>query len=47
MRAVGSYFQLVARHRGKCVDVPAASTANGVRLKQYTCNSGTNQQWSS
>ena len=33
--------------RGKCLDVPSASTANGTRLKQYTCNSGTNQLWSS
>jgi hypothetical protein len=28
------------------VDVPAASTADGVILKQYPCNTGTNQQWS-
>ncbi|MFI7644411.1 RICIN domain-containing protein [Nonomuraea sp. NPDC049400] len=28
------------------MDVPAASTADGVILKQYPCNTGTNQQWS-
>ncbi|MGW3891440.1 RICIN domain-containing protein, partial [Micromonospora chokoriensis] len=42
----GSYFQLRARHSNKCVDVPAAATADGVVLKQYSCNTGTNQQWS-
>lgn len=34
----GGYFHLVNRHSGKCLDVPGASTANGVQLVQYTCN---------
>ncbi len=33
----GSY-RFVARHSGKCLDVPGASTADGARLQQYTCN---------
>jgi hypothetical protein len=31
-------YRLVNRNSGKCLDVPAASTADGVQLQQYTCN---------
>ncbi|MFC6081272.1 ThuA domain-containing protein [Sphaerisporangium aureirubrum] len=34
----GGYFHFVNRNSGKCLDVPAASTADGVQLVQYTCN---------
>jgi chitinase len=34
----GGYYHLVARNSGKCLDVPAASTADAVQLQQYTCN---------
>jgi hypothetical protein len=34
----GGSYHFVNRHSGKCLDVPAASTADGVRLQQYTCN---------
>jgi beta-glucanase (GH16 family) len=37
------YFRLVARNSGKCLDVPGASTANGVQLQQWDCN-GTGAQ---
>jgi chitinase len=37
------YYKMVARNSGKCLDVPAASTANGVQLQQYTCNGTTAQ----
>jgi hypothetical protein len=37
--------QLVARHSGKCLDVADASTADNARVVQYTCGTGTNQQW--
>jgi Ricin-type beta-trefoil lectin domain-like len=30
---------------GKCLDVASASTADGADIQQYTCGSGTNQQW--
>jgi trehalose utilization protein/ricin-type beta-trefoil lectin protein len=32
------YYHFVNRNSGKCLDVPAASTADGVQLVQYTCN---------
>jgi chitinase len=32
---------------GKCVDVAAASSANGTQVQLYTCNGTTAQQWSS
>jgi hypothetical protein len=35
--ADGSYH-FVNRNSGKCLDVPAASTADSVQLVQYTCN---------
>jgi beta-glucanase (GH16 family) len=37
------YFKFVARHSGRCLDVPGASTANGVQLQQWDCN-GTGAQ---
>ena len=30
---------------GKCVDVSGSGTADGTKVQQWTCNSGTNQQW--
>ena len=32
------YYHFVARHSGKCVEVPGASTVDGVQLEQRTCN---------
>lgn len=44
--ATGSgYDRLTVRHSGKCADVRNQSTADSVPVVQYTCNSGTNQQW--
>ncbi|MGW5000861.1 RICIN domain-containing protein [Streptomyces hydrogenans] len=34
----GGAFRFVNRNSGKCLDVPAASTADSVQLVQYTCN---------
>ena len=39
----GGYYHLVNRNSGKCLDVPGASTADGVQLVQYACN-GTGAQ---
>ncbi|WP_254549974.1 ThuA domain-containing protein [Catellatospora tritici] len=39
----GGYYHFVNRNSGKCLDVPAASTANSVQLVQYACN-GTGAQ---
>jgi Glycosyl hydrolase family 12/Ricin-type beta-trefoil lectin domain len=34
----GGFVHLIVRNSGKCLDVPAASTADGVQLQQFTCN---------
>ncbi|MFE2050878.1 RICIN domain-containing protein [Streptomyces sp. NPDC059459] len=39
----GGAYHFVNRNSGKCLDVPAASTADSVQLVQYTCN-GTDAQ---
>jgi hypothetical protein len=41
----GAYNNLVARHSGKCVDVADNSTADHADVVQWTCGSGTNQQF--
>ena len=43
--AGGGYFRIVNQNSGKCLDVASASTADGANIIQYTCGSGTNQQW--
>ncbi|MEU4220416.1 RICIN domain-containing protein [Actinoplanes sp. NPDC026623] len=34
----GGTYHFVNRNSGKCLDVPGASTADGVQLVQYSCN---------
>ncbi|MCZ4608136.1 RICIN domain-containing protein [Streptomyces sp. Lzd4kr] len=41
----GSYVAVVSRASGECLDVNGASTANSAAIITYTCNGGTNQQW--
>ena len=41
----GPWESLAARHSGKCLDVSSASTADGAKLIQWTCGTGTNQQF--
>ncbi|MBX7549277.1 RICIN domain-containing protein [Streptomyces sp. tea 10] len=41
----GSYVNIKARTTGECLDVSGASTADSAALITYTCNGGTNQQW--
>ncbi|MFF7762660.1 RICIN domain-containing protein [Streptomyces griseorubiginosus] len=41
----GSYVNIKARATGECLDVNGASTANSAAIITYTCNGGTNQQW--
>jgi hypothetical protein len=41
----GPYYNLVARHSGKCLDVADASTVNGARLIQWPCGTGANQRF--
>ncbi|MET0623248.1 MAG: RICIN domain-containing protein [Pyrinomonadaceae bacterium] len=40
-----TYFEIVARHSGKCLDVEAESQAAGARVLQWDCGGWTNQQW--
>ncbi|WP_030861234.1 RICIN domain-containing protein [Streptomyces sp. NRRL S-37] len=41
----GSYVTLRSRATGECLDVNGASTADSAAIITYTCNGGTNQQW--
>ncbi|MEV5349441.1 RICIN domain-containing protein [Streptomyces achromogenes] len=41
----GSYVTVVSRATGECLDVNGASTADSAAIITYTCNGGTNQQW--
>ncbi|MFF4360685.1 RICIN domain-containing protein [Streptomyces sp. NPDC001604] len=41
----GSYVNVTSRASGECLDVSGASTANSAAIITYTCNGGTNQQW--
>jgi hypothetical protein len=41
----GSYVNIKSRATGECLDVNGASTANAAAIITYTCNGGTNQQW--
>ncbi|WP_369392684.1 RICIN domain-containing protein [Streptomyces sp. CG1] len=41
----GSYVNIRARAGGACLDVSGASTANSAAIITYTCDGGTNQQW--
>jgi aryl-phospho-beta-D-glucosidase BglC (GH1 family) len=38
-------FKFVGRGSGRCLDVPGASTANGVRLQIFDCNGTGAQSW--
>ena len=40
-----TYYEIVARHSGKCLDVSGASTATGALLHQWDCVGVQNQQW--
>ncbi|MFD7687373.1 RICIN domain-containing protein [Streptomyces sp. NPDC059781] len=41
----GSYVTIRSRATGECLDVNGASTVNSAAIITYTCNGGTNQQW--
>jgi beta-glucanase (GH16 family) len=38
-------WRLRARHSNRCLDVPSSSTANGVQLQQWDCNSSNAQNF--
>ncbi len=37
--------EIVNQNSGKCLDVPGGSTADQVKVQQFTCNGGGNQHW--
>jgi hypothetical protein len=39
-------YHFVSHYSGLCLDVPSASTADGVQLQQYACNGTGAQSWS-
>ncbi|WP_328432403.1 RICIN domain-containing protein [Streptomyces sp. NBC_00453] len=41
----GPYYNLVARHSAKCLDVSDNSAADSATILQWDCNTGLNQQW--
>ncbi|MFE6042226.1 RICIN domain-containing protein [Streptomyces sp. NPDC056452] len=41
----GGTYHFVNRNSGKCLDVPSASTADSIRLQQYTCNGSAAQSF--
>ncbi|RZU23894.1 RICIN domain-containing protein [Streptomyces sp. BK239] len=45
LTAAGGYVTVKSRATGKCLDVNGASTADSAAVITYTCNGGTNQQW--
>ena len=40
-----TYYEIVARHSGKCLDVEGESMASGARVIQFVCGGWANQQW--
>ncbi len=40
------YYQLLARHSNKAVDVARSSATDGAPIQQWAAHGGTNQQWS-
>jgi hypothetical protein len=40
-----AYYEIVARHSGKCLDVEGESMASGARVIQFVCGGWANQQW--
>ncbi|MET7423941.1 RICIN domain-containing protein [Dactylosporangium sp. NPDC005555] len=39
------WYQVISTNSGKCLDDAGWGTANGTALQQWTCGTGTNQQW--
>ena len=41
----GTYYEIVSRNSGKCLDVFGASLDDAAPVIQWTCTGGPNQQW--
>jgi glucose/arabinose dehydrogenase len=44
-KAQVTYYEIVARHSGKCLDVSGGSTATGAAVVQWSCVGVANQHW--
>ncbi|WP_381560761.1 RICIN domain-containing protein [Streptomyces eurythermus] len=44
-KATPFYDSMVNYHSGKCLEIPAGSTKNGVQAQQWTCNGKKHQKW--
>jgi hypothetical protein len=42
--AIGG-VRIVARHSGKCLDVPAGQPIDGLAIQEWQCHAGINQRW--
>jgi hypothetical protein len=42
---IPNFYQVVAQHSGKCMDVAGASLSDNTRIIQWSCNGGNNQQF--
>lgn len=45
LRPAATAARLVSQNSGERLDVASGSTADGATVIQYTCGSGTDQQW--
>ena len=45
MPQAGGWFNLVAHHSGKCLDVYNADTVDRAPVVQFSCHNGANQRW--
>ena len=40
-----THYTIVHQNSGMCLDIPNSSTNRGVKVQQYPCNQGLNQDW--
>jgi len=45
IQCAAPYYEIVARHSGKCVDIDGGSTASGAMAIQFSCGGWPNQQF--
>jgi Ricin-type beta-trefoil lectin domain len=43
--SASTYYTLVAKHSGKCLDVAGKSLQNSANVQQWSCTGGDNQRW--
>jgi len=43
--SAGQYYEIIAKHSGKCLDVEGARQDNSTNVQQWACGGGPNQLW--